>query len=349
MDLRKRLFLDEFGLFLGRRRKRFVVRRKGKVAEEVPADDVEAIVLMSKGVAVSEDAVRLAIDRRVQIVHAYHSGWPYAFTIPTFLSGSVETRRQQFLAYSDERGVELAKAFVIGKLTNQSNLLKLLSKSRQRTQPRLANELYGHAVGVDHVADRLGEIRGFEVDAVRLDIMNLEAGAARFYWSGIARVLPSELGFRGRDPGGTDPFNVLLNYGYGILYGEVWKAVYYAGLDPFAGFLHADRPGKPSLVLDLIEEFRQQVVDRSIVSLIARRRLGDEGIFEEGLPEGEKPILSKAVRHLVAEAIVKRLGDEVAFEGKKLALSSIILRQARKVARYLRGTIRAYTPFVQRW
>lgn len=346
----KRIFLDDFGLFLGRRRNRFVVRERGKTIEELPADDVEAIVLSSKGVSMSEDALRLAIDKRIQIVHAYHSGWPYAFTIPTFLSGSVETRREQFLSYKDERGVELAKAFVVGKLTNQANLLRLLSKSRRRTQPEVADELYNLAIGIQHVVEGVeGNIRGDDIDLLRLDFMSLEAGGAKFYWSGVAKLVPKEFDFTGRDPNKTDPLNILLNYGYGILYSEVWKAVHYAGLDPFAGFLHADRPGKPSLVLDLIEEFRQQVVDRTLFALIARKKLDDPNVFEKGVLEKGKPILSKLVRQLVANGLIDRLSGEVTFEGKKLPLTNFIHRQARKIARYLRGTVRAYTPFVQGW
>src|SRR5204862_398077 len=70
--------------------------------------------------------------------------------------------------------------------------------------------------------------------------------------------------------GATDPLNAALNYGYGILYAQVERALLLAGLDPYAGFLHADRPGKPSLVLDLIEEFRQAVVDRTLIGQVNR-------------------------------------------------------------------------------
>src|SRR5881409_3033564 len=82
----------------------------------------------------------------------------------------------------------------------------------------------------------------------------LEGRAAQGYWSQIASIIPAELAWPGRETrGATDPFNAALNYGYGILYGQVEQALTLAGLDPYGGFLHADRPGKRSLVLDLIE------------------------------------------------------------------------------------------------
>jgi CRISPR-associated protein Cas1 len=77
--------------------------------------------------------------------------------------------------------------------------------------------------------------------------------------------MPEQYDWPGREGrGAQDPLNSLLNYGYGILYGQVEQAIILAGLDPYAGFLHADRPGKPSLTLDLIEEFRQVAIDRVV-------------------------------------------------------------------------------------
>jgi len=85
------------------------------------------------------------------------------------------------------------------------------------------------------------------------------------------RFRPGELGWPGREGRGAhDPLNAAFNYGYGVLYGQVERALVLAGLDPYAGFIHVDRPGKPSLTLDLIEEFRAPVVDRTILGMVNR-------------------------------------------------------------------------------
>ncbi|MER3513307.1 MAG: CRISPR-associated endonuclease Cas1, partial [Chloroflexota bacterium] len=81
------------------------------------------------------------------------------------------------------------------------------------------------------------------------------------------------------------------NYGYGILYGQVERALVLAGLDPYAGFIHVDRPGKPSLVLDLIEEFRQAVVDRTVLGLV------NKGVALEQDEEGR---LTEGTRRMLA-------------------------------------------------
>ncbi len=111
---------------------------------------------------------------------------------------------------------------------------------------------------------------GSTCDEVRGELMGLEGTGGRLYWKQIGNMLPDELGFEGRSHYSRkrrpDAVNAALNYGYGILTSHVWGAAMNAGLEPFAGFLHVDRSGKPSLVLDLMEEFRQPVVDRAILA-----------------------------------------------------------------------------------
>ncbi|MEM1983571.1 MAG: CRISPR-associated endonuclease Cas1, partial [Sulfolobales archaeon] len=101
---------------------------------------------------------------------------------------------------------------------------------------------------------------------LRKEVMEIEAHGARLYWSSIAYILPKEVGFSGREQDAHDQVNIALNYGYGILYTECWKALTLAGLDPYAGFLHTERSGKPVLVFDLVEMFRATAVDSVIIS-----------------------------------------------------------------------------------
>jgi CRISPR-associated protein Cas1 len=130
----------------------------------------------------------------------------------------------------------------------------------------------------------------------------------------------------------------LSNAGYGILYAQVWGAVMNAGLEPFAGFLHVDRPGKPSLVLDLVEEFRQPIVDRAIISAASKgTRLDLEG-----------GMLTNASRHAVASAVLDRLEGEATFHARRVKLRSILQLQARSVASFLRGGP-PYRPFAFKW
>ena len=179
--------------------------------------------------------------------------------------------------------------------------------------------------------------------------MNLAAEAARYYWACVREILPAELEFTGRiTRGATDPFNAMLNFGYQVvLFPEVWKAVSYAGLDFYAGYLHADRSGKPSLVLDLMEEFRQQLVDRTLIGLITKNVINpNEIIATDSVGEGR--VLSKDVIKVLLTSLQERLDSEVMFNGQKGALKSFKHLQPRCMVRFL--LIEAdYTPFCLGW
>jgi len=343
------IFLDEFGLFLGRKRNRFVIRREGERKEFV-ADDVDSIICCSSGVAMSASALDLAVKNNVQVVFARYSGWPYAVLMPAFMTGSVKARREQFLAYNDERGFILAKKFVVGKLANQANLLKLMAKNRRQTDPKLAERLYIAGKTVDETRQQAEELGGFCIEDKRQQLMNIEAEGARTYWDAIKQVLPPELGFAGRETrGARDPFNAMLNFGYQTaLFPEVWKAISYAGLDFFAGYLHADRPGKPSLVLDLMEEFRQQVVDRTLIRLLTKNVLKPDKILSvEAAEEGR--VLSKETVKTLVTSFQERLDSKVMFDGRKALIRRFIYHQARRIVRFLLRQEGNYIPFCLGW
>lgn len=343
-----RIFLDDFGIFLGRKRNRFVIKKEGE-KKEIVADDVDSIICCSSGVAMSASALNLAVKNNILVVFARYGGWPYAVLMPASMTGSVRARREQFIAYNDERGFILAKKFIAGKLVNQANLLKLMAKNRRQTSPALAEKLYNAGKAIVETNGRIEKEHGLNIDEKRQQLMNIEAEGARIYWGAIKQVLPAELEFRGRETrGARDAFNAMLNFGYqAILFPEVWKAVSYAGLDFFAGYLHADRPGKPSLVLDLMEEFRQQIVDRTLIGLLTKNVLKPKEILAvEVIEEGR--VLSKETVKTLLTSLQERLDMKVMFSGQKLSMKRFVYHQARRVVRFLlcEGD---YVPFCLGW
>lgn len=341
-----RLVLTEFGLFLGRKRNRFVVKGD-KLKKEYTSSDVEQIHLLNSGDSVSIDAIRLALENQIPIVIGNMYGWPYGFIIPASLSGTIRGKREQFVAYNDKRGVHLSKQFVYGKSRNQRNLLNLLKKNRKGEEVSIA--LSECSDKIKDIVNELDSVDGDGIDDVRTSLLNIEARAAKAYWEAIAKILPEQINFPGRKTrGASDPFNSMLNFGYkSILFVECWKAVYYAGLDPYAGFLHADRAGKPSLVLDFMEEFRQQTVDRVILTLINKDMVGlTEMIMETD--ENNQQRLNKKVLRLISENITNQLNSKMHYGNDDVTLQNIIQIQANSVVRYLRDSSE-YRPFELRW
>lgn len=342
MALVRELIVDRFGAMVGLHSERLQVTLKQEVIAEAPLIGLEQVVISGRGISLSANAIAACCEQGIPIHFLSSRGQPYAALYSAGLTGTVQTRRAQLLAYGDGRGLALARAFAEGKIRNQANLLKYMAKYRKETDAALYRELRLVAGEVlSHVID-LDRLKGECVDEVREQILSVEGRAAQKYWAAVKLVVPAELGWPGREGrGARDPLNSALNYGYGILYGQVERALVLAGLDPYAGFIHADRPGKPSLVLDVIEEFRQPVVDRTVLGLV------NKGV---ALEQDEAGRLTEGTRRVLAERVLGRLEESTErYEGKRHALRVILQMQARHLATYLRGDRARYEPFVAGW
>jgi CRISPR-associated protein Cas1 len=221
-------------------------------------------------------------------------------------------------------------------LKNAANNLKYYAKNRKSADRAAYDFVYTRVDKIEELVAQVGESEGSCVDEVRGALLNAEGRGAALYWQGVRRMVPD---FRGREGrGATDLVNSLLNYGYGILYNRILSAATRAGLDPFAGYVHTDRPGKLSLVLDLIEEFRGPVVDRAVLGALGTG-------FKVGM-DGEK--LDEKTRKLVAERVRERLAARVTHRGRKHTLENVIHIQARSVASFVRDGV-LYKPHIGSW
>jgi CRISPR-associated protein Cas1 len=208
------IILEDFGVFLGKKSERFVIKKKGKTLAEYPASQVERIIVSSSGASLSSSALYLAVTNRIPVSFTYSSGRPFGFLTPTLSHGTVLTRRAQYEQSGTLVATNLAKGFILGKLSNQKGLLKGWAKSRTRTDINLANRLFDLANDLDQAIEKIEIVDGALDDITRLTIMNIEGIAAASYWKGVSMILPTELGFESRvTRGATDSFNMLLNYG----------------------------------------------------------------------------------------------------------------------------------------
>ncbi|MGE5557830.1 MAG: CRISPR-associated endonuclease Cas1 [Bacillota bacterium] len=333
------VLVEEYGSHLGKKSERLIIKHNGSVEREIPFLDIEQIIIASHGVSLSSDLVRECAERGVAVHFLSSRGQPYAQLTSPNLTGTVKTRREQMMAYLDERGPAIGKLLVEGKVKNQINLLKYFSKYRKSAEPDAFALLEKKAARMEDIISGLSEVKGRNIDEARESLLSIEGRAARHYWEGFGLLVKKKIDFEGREhQGADDPVNSLLNYGYGMLYAQVWGAVMLAGLEPFAGFIHVDRPGKPSLVLDLTEEFRPQAVDRVVLAHIGKGC----GIQMDG----ER--LADETRKEFAAKVLERFDETHDYERKKVKLRQIILMQARHFAMHLRGE-RKYKPFVGAW
>ncbi len=335
------LIVEGRGTFLSKHQGRLRVSREQKMVTEVPIIYLERVIIVDNSIALSSDVVRVCSEEGIPIYFMSNRGHAIASLYSAGLTGTVLTRRTQLLAYESERGVQAAKAMIAGKLENQSNLLRYIAKYRKETDAVLYEELSLVTLEIRDALHEVAQLKAERIEDIREQLMSVEGRAAQKYWTAIGRIIPSDLNWPGREHrGATDPFNSLLNYGYGILYGRVEQALTLAGLDPYGGFLHADRPGKPSLVLDFVEEFRQPIVDRTVIGLVNKRF---------AVEQDEDARLLQETRNKLAEKIKERLDSTEVYEKKRQTLRFILQNQARHLASFLRGERIPYEPFVAGW
>jgi CRISPR-associated protein Cas1 len=342
MSIITHLIVEETGAYVGKHQGRLQVRQGREILQQAPLMHLEQVIVSGKAVSFSAEAVAACAGQGIPIHFVSFQGTPYASLYAAGLTGTVQTRRAQILAYTDWRSVHLALAIARAKLKNQAALLRYIAKYRKETEPTLYQELRLLSLEVEDHEARLADFKeAAQIEAVRSDLLGLEGRAAQKYWQGVKQAVqvgPNWPGRKGR--GATDPVNSALNYGYGILYGQVERAIVLAGLDPYAGFIHADRPGKPSLTLDLIEEFRQPVVDRAVFALLNKGtaiKLDEHGRITE---ESRQALIAK---------IFERLDKPETYHRQKTPLRLIIQSQARAVATFVRGDRAEYQGFEVKW
>jgi len=218
--------------------------------------------------------IRLA-EKGVPVVYAPPFGKPAAVLAPV-ISEKANLRRQQVLRRDDPDVARTGLQMLAAKIGNQAGVISYFAKYRRKVDAAQGRRMMEVAAELRVHAARVAELTpgGTEMRAVA---MGLEGRAAALYWKELAFLIPAALDFPGRVTiHAQDLFNQCLNYVYGILYGEVWRAVSRCGLDPYFGIMHGSQRDGGSLVFDLIEEFRAPFADRFVVALMGRGFLPEQ-------------------------------------------------------------------------
>ncbi|MBI4179011.1 CRISPR-associated endonuclease Cas1 [bacterium] len=330
------------GCHVGKRSERLVIRKKdGRAVWQIPMARLHEVILDARGLSITTDLLTALAERGIRTSIIAFNGKPVAEIASPLLTAVVETRKAQFEALKNGRGLRLAKAVVAGKIRNQQRLLKYFGKYISTSQPDLFSSLQEDISAMDDAQKGIEQVAETTLDETRARLMGIEGRAGQRYWSAVGRIIGGRAPFPGRTHrGASDPVNVMLNFGYGVLYSQVWGAVHFAGLEPFAGFLHTDRAGKPSLVFDMVEEFRAPVVDRTVISMA---QLGQvRALKTPGMLDGvlKTEFLSK---------LLERIDGTESFDGGKYRIRSIIQKQCRLAASFIRGSVEEYRPFRFKW
>lgn len=336
-DDRVAVYVQGQGYSIGLKGDVLEIREKGKAVNEARLLEVAQLNLFGN-VQISAQALRELAARDVPILHLSYGGWLTAMTTPP-PHKNIELRRRQFQAAADpEFCLKLARAFVSGKIRNSRTLLR-----------RNAREL---PEGVLH---RLAESRRRAERATALEqLLGMEGTAAREYFANFALMFkPGEDGAvpafefnsRNRRPP-RDPVNALLSFLYSMLVKDMLATLVGVGFDPYLGFYHQPRYGRPALALDVMEEFRPLVADSVAIGLINNGELRPADF----IARAGAFALTDSGRRRVLEAYERRLDTLVTHPlfGYAISYRRIFEVQARLLSRFLSGEIEHYPAFCTR-
>lgn len=335
------LYVSEPESYLLKDHETVIVKTQGEVKLQVPIHHLVGIVCLGATIGVSPELMRYCCESRLHISFISYTG-RFQGRVEGSHPSNVLLRREQYRqADRSDKCLEYSRSFLLGKVANTRTLLGRFRRENVNpdNQESLETSLGRLKQNLKHLrqAENLDSLRGYEG----------EAAAIYFSCFGLG-IKNEEFSFEGRvrrPP--KDPVNALLSFLYTILHHDCSGALAAVGLDPQVGFLHTDRPGRPSLALDLMEEFRAVFVDRLVLRLINLKQLSKSD-FVYDLAGGVKMKDSarklvlieyqNSKRELITHPILKR---EVPF-------ALIPHLQARLLAKAIRGELLAYPPFVIR-
>jgi len=336
------LFITTQGAYLGKEGDALVVSVNRKPVSKVPILNLGCVLCFER-VTVSPQAMYLCADNNVSLSF-FGFGGRFLARVQGPVSGNVLLRREQYRRADDpDSAAAIARTVLIAKLRNSRTVL--LRAARDGGDQVAEEALRDAAARLKGSFDRLqGDL---DLDTCR----GIEGEAARTYFSVFPCLVTADdqaFKFKGRSRRPPlDPLNALLSFLYSLLAHECAGALDAVGLDPAVGFLHRDRPGRPGLALDLMEEFRAPIADRLALSLVNRRQVASSGfvVTESGAVE-----MSDTTRKAVLNAWRDRKEEEIThpFLKERMHIGWLPHIQALLLSRYLRGDLDGYPPFVWR-
>lgn len=324
------LFVTEPGSYVRTKDGRIVVTVGDKEAVELRVSQVSAVVIMTTAATITGPTLAMLMVEKIPIHFMTGNNQPLGTVAPATPRNVQRRINQSHILLDKSRRIELAKAFIDGKLANTERLLARLERNRKSG--------YFEAPRTQFALARTKLIKAKTTDS----IFGIEGSAAAAYFPAFGSALRNGLEFteRSKRPP-KNPGNALLSFGYTLLISDTVAALTAAGLDPGIGFLHVPDGSRPSLACDLAEEFRAPVVDALVAHLSGTRQLAaadfEDTDFGPRLSPAARKTFLKAYEERMTEFTPKnRVGLRTALHDQAEKLSSCILEKT------------GYTPFAWR-
>jgi len=325
------LYVTEPGARIEKEYRRLLVTKDDDTLLAVPLGRVSEVVLVGT-VGATTPALLMLLDEGIPLSFVTRTGQLRGRLAPPSPKNLPLRHAQYDRARDPAFCLAVGRAIVDGKLRNS----RALAYRIRRARPQIAAEWLERIERAVEAVAQAGDL-----DTLR----GVEGSAAKAYFEVLRQALRPEMTFekRTRRPP-RDPVNALLSLGYTLLTQNLITACEVVGLDPYDGFFHADKYGRPALALDLVEEFRGPVVD-SVVQLVVNKRVVGPGDFEEGR-EGGIYLSNRGLRKFL-EQYTHRLNTEIVhpYHERRLTYQRVFEVQARLLAKTIQGELDRYVPF----
>jgi len=334
------LYVTTQGAYLAKEGETVVVKVNQEVRLRIPVHTIGGIVCFGN-VSCSPFLMGFCGENGVRISFLSEHG-RFLARVQGPVSGNVLLRREQYRLADDQKySAQMAKAFVIGKVANGRTVLQ---RALRDHSDKMSDDALSRSIAVLN-----SSLKALELNQSLDSVRGLEGDAAHTYFGVFDNLIVAQKDSftfqeRNRRPP-LDNVNCLLSFLYTLLVHDCRSALEAVGLDPAVGFLHRDRPGRPSLALDLMEEFRPFIADRLTLSLINLRQVQDKGFNKT---EAGAVMMNDIVRKTLLVAYQERKQEEIyhPFLDEKVNIGLLFHVQAMLLARCLRGDLDGYPPFI---
>lgn len=319
----KHLVICDYGSFIGLDKHKISIKNTGK--EQVvsyPLNRLRTLSIAKSGISISSDLIESLSTRGIKTFFLDFRGVAHSAILGQSQHGVVSVRMAQ-MAFCQNNTLGLAKKIISAKIKNQRAVLNYLDKYHNSNFLKSAiKELLKNSEQANH-AKTITALLGFE------------GASANSYFQALRKSKLLSSSFKKREGRGSQEINnSMLNLGYAVLSSYVLNAVINAGLEPYLGLLHSKRPGKMALVLDLMEEYRAWVVDRSVIKLRSQ--------------SNGKSVLDSNLKKALINEIQKTCSKKYLYYKKKLKLEHIMQRQVYRLCGHFYGE-KTYRPYLFKW
>ena len=330
-----KLIIEGYNKSIHKKDNQLVIHEKDEVLDSIKASSVTDITITGKG-HITFDALNLIAENNIKLIAIDPRGMlKYCIESPD--ARNIKLKKQQYKLSENIKGLEISKELIKCKMRNQKATLKTLNKNKNLKRVEKSKEKITEYITELENIDLIGDN-----ETIRMKIMGIEGKTSHEYWNAIKYLVPKEIEFKNRTKQTTDLLNSMLNYGYAILASEITKSILLKGLDPYCGFLHYDMDKRTSLTFDLIEPFRQQIVDKSMIALINRKQITKMDI------DKRNNLIKLDARRIIANKIFSKLYSTITYNEESLTYADIIRKQSDNLVKTLLYN-QKFESFYLRW